>query len=1836
MFERLGSLTFRYRFAIVLAWIVAAAWAVLFAPSLAAEGMTDQTAFLPPYTASMQAHDALEAAFPGSTSASSATLTFSRQGGLTDADRAYIEATAAWLTSDEAPQGLRDAVTTVDTADSRPELASALRSDDGELEMATVNLNTVLAGGAGDVVIGSLRDYLATTGPDGLETHVTGAAGIGSDYLAAIQAGTETTTIVTVILVIVILLLIYRAPLAALVPLVTIGAAFVVARGTLGVLALAGWKVSSLLDTFLVVLIFGVGTDYAIFLISRFREEVAKGDWHDASRATVRRIGAVISASAATVMVGLGAMAFGDFGMIQTTGPALAVGIFVTLIAGLTLAPALLAIFGHYLFWPLHTRTAEEGEPGGFFARLADGVSRRPGVVTIALLAVLLVPIAAVPGMTTNFDVLAELPADSDARAGYEVVTDHMGKGNVFQSTGIVVGGSNSDLTEPASLARLLATMQELGRTEGVAHVTSLVTPDGDGVLPDGLRPSFQLGEMAESLTGDAGGTTAEAEALLDPEVTDGLESATTYLNLLGDAFPDVAAGSEHRAATASLAEAREIVEKARASAVVATQLRELASAMTSPAAAGGGDSGSATASIAIIGDYLDELAAAYPEVTSLPAFVDATAAVAGLEKDVTIGAALDLSDALGSLATHFDDQPDAMLVPESLSGTAAAKEARRKAQAAFEQLPVDLRALSAVFAGRPDDVFVPLGIGGEEGDDIATAVDAFISADRSAARFFVTTTEDPYSETGFAAVRRAQDALADAAPRFGSGAEAHLGGTTAQFADVKWVLGTDMEKVGVITVLGILLVLMLLLRAVVAPLYLVGTVLLSYGTALGLSAWLFESVLGHAGISFYLPILMFVLLVSLGSDYNIFLMSRVREESEGRPIRDGIRIASGRTGAVITSAGLILAGTFGSMATAPLVILFQVGVAVAIGVLIDTFLVRSILVPAITMLFGERAWWPSGSALARRGWPVVVTVPQPAGAPGGMSRRRLGVALAIVTLVPILVAGVFVWAFADRTANLSGVTAAVVNEDAGTSVATADGTQQLTLGADLAEELTTGTEPATFGWVATDAGAAAGGLADGTYGAVLTIPTDFSATIASVRGDAGDARKATLGLQTNDATSYALGTIAQAVSAAIASSTSQTVTASYVDSVLVAVNGAHANVAGAAHRAKGVAASSTDLADGAAGTSAVADEVVTGLDELADGVSAAGDGVGELATGVESLASGTDSIADGAESLADGANAAADGAGSLADGARKLDDGLAMLAATTADLPDQAAALATGADGVATGADGVAAGADGVAAGAKSLSDGLAVLAAGTTGFGAQAAALDNGAASLGSGAASLAAGAGQAATAAGDVAAGAQGLASSITQYTGGVTALAASCTVSGAPDAFCAQLTTLAAGGGALNGGAASLADGTSQLVAGTAGVASGAAGLVTGADQLHAGTSRLAATAPQLESGIAQSAAGAAQLATGAVQLATGAVQLTTGSRRVADGTATFAASVPALAGAIADAADGADELAGGARDVATGVEALASGTDGLAAGARTTAAGASKLADGTAAAATGASKLADGTAAAADGARLVAEEVQGLATDGQAVADDAADLATELRDDASALPTYSEQQRAALGEVVADPVDVEATRLNPVATTEAGLAPSFIAISLWVGALAIYLVVPALLGRLDRRRWWLGALAGFAAGALIGVAQALLTVLVLRFGLGIEVAGLPQLLLWAALAAVVFVAIVQAFVALFEYRGWLVALLLLVLQVAAAGVIVPAATAPGFLQLVNAFMPLGYVIDVARSLIAGAPPTLLPAFAVLAGWLVGSLLVTLTVAFRSATLTAEEEPEPVAA
>jgi len=212
-----------------------------------------------------------------------------------------------------------------------------------------------------------------------------------------------------------------------------------------------------------------------------------------------------------------------------------------------------------------------------------------------------------------------------------------------------------------------------------------------------------------------------------------------------------------------------------------------------------------------------------------------------------------------------------------------------------------------------------------------------------------------PDSAAANATVDRARAAV-HAVP----GANAKVGGATAINADVERYATRDRNVVIPLVLLVVLLILGLLLRAVIAPFVLIATVVLSFGAALGLSALLFKHVFGFAGADTAMPLFVFVFLVALGIDYNIFLMTRVREESKRHGTRLGAITGLGATGGVITSAGLILAGTFATLATLPLVILTEIGVTVAIGVLIDTIIVRSVLVTALTLDIGRWIWWPS------------------------------------------------------------------------------------------------------------------------------------------------------------------------------------------------------------------------------------------------------------------------------------------------------------------------------------------------------------------------------------------------------------------------------------------------------------------------------------------------------------------------------------------------------------------------------------------------------------------------------------------------------------------------------------------------------------------------------------------------------------------------------------------------------------------------------------------------------------------------------------------------------------
>ncbi|MGA7205480.1 MAG: MMPL family transporter [Specibacter sp.] len=190
--------------------------------------------------------------------------------------------------------------------------------------------------------------------------------------------------------------------------------------------------------------------------------------------------------------------------------------------------------------------------------------------------------------------------------------------------------------------------------------------------------------------------------------------------------------------------------------------------------------------------------------------------------------------------------------------------------------------------------------------------------------------------------------------------AGALVGGVSAIALDTNVTAQSDLRKIVPLVLAVILLVLMLLLRSIVAPLVLIGSVVLSYAAAMGVSAIVFNHVFGFPGADATVPLFGFVFLVALGVDYNIFLMTRVREEAKTMGTRAGVLRGLGKTGSVITSAGVVLAATFAALGVIPLLFLAQLAFIVAFGVLLDTVVVRSLLVPALSYDIGRRLWWPS------------------------------------------------------------------------------------------------------------------------------------------------------------------------------------------------------------------------------------------------------------------------------------------------------------------------------------------------------------------------------------------------------------------------------------------------------------------------------------------------------------------------------------------------------------------------------------------------------------------------------------------------------------------------------------------------------------------------------------------------------------------------------------------------------------------------------------------------------------------------------------------------------------
>jgi putative drug exporter of the RND superfamily len=687
-------------------WVVLGVWLIAFfalfplGSKLSGQTTDSTESFLPASAESTEVVRRLEHDFPqGQTD--TGIVVYRAAHGLTPADKQKIlaDAKAIQAAGNDKIHLVEPPVTPFTSGQTQ-----ALISKDGTVAtmVLTTPTNFDKEGDWGKAV----RDITDKNSGD-MQVYVTGNLGFSADAKEVFSNIDTKLLVATVVLVLVLLGSIYRSVLVAITPLIVVFFAYTVAQALIYAYAKSGATVSTNATSILIVLMFGVGTDYSLLLVSRYREELRRiEDKHEAMERAVRRTGPAIFASGMTVALAMLVLTLADNKGTSALGPVFAIGVACAVIAGLTLLPTLLTIFGRRGFWPRRSVVAYDPEHAsqvhqGLWRRFGDRVLQSPGVALLVT-------------------------------------------GTVF------VAGAFG----------LLAYKVDYSSTSFFKHSVESVRGF------DVLRSAFPAGTLAP--------TTILVESGNGPVTPAQIQEARR--RLLG------------------------------------------------------------------------------------------VSGVAGVS---------------GPLQTSRNQQ---------------------------------IASLDLVLKG------------------------------------------DPLDKSSLDIVPRMRDAVADVP----GGTTVLVGGSSAINYDIDNANQHDLELIAPLALLVMAIILGILLRAVVAPLLLLASVVLSFACTLGLSILFIRFVVGDAGFDSSIPIFAFIFLVALGIDYTIFLMARVREEARRYGTREGMLRALSATGPVITSAGIILAGTFSVLMTLPVSFTFDLGFMVALGILLDTFIVRTIMVPAAVELLGDRVWWPS------------------------------------------------------------------------------------------------------------------------------------------------------------------------------------------------------------------------------------------------------------------------------------------------------------------------------------------------------------------------------------------------------------------------------------------------------------------------------------------------------------------------------------------------------------------------------------------------------------------------------------------------------------------------------------------------------------------------------------------------------------------------------------------------------------------------------------------------------------------------------------------------------------
>jgi RND superfamily putative drug exporter len=905
---------------IILCWAVLAVGLGVAGPSLGEVAAERSVPLSPTDAPSYQSMLHIGKVFEQYDSDSSAMVVLEGDDHLGEAAHAFYDEIVAKLLADQ------EHVQNVQDFWSDPMTAAGAQSVDGKSAYVQVFLNGSQGTSASHESVAAVRDIVASVPPPpGITAHVAGNTVLNVDTSVAGHQSMAIMELLSVAVIIVMLLIIYRSIVTMLISMVVIGLELFAAQGVtavaghLNIIGLTPYAVSMV-----TMLSLAAGTDYLIFLLGRYHEARSRGlDTEEAFYDAYRGVSHVILGSGLTIAGACLCLTMTTLPYFQTMGLPCAIAILVTIAAALTLGPAVLAVASRFGLLDPKRQLSARG-----WRKVGTAVVRWPKPIILVTAVVAVIGFVSLMTYVPQYNDQKFTPADMPANLAMGVADRHFSQARMNPE--LLMLEADHDLRNPADMLVIERVAKNVFHMRGIDRVQTITRPLGSPIEHSSIP--FLLGAQ------NAG--TLQAAKFNNENSAQMLEQADELSKTIANMERMYSITKELTETTHSMVgRTHEMVEATQ-------ELRD---------------------HIADFDDFFRPLRNYFywePHCYDIPIChalrsifdtLDGIDTLAGQIQGLTVD--LDRLDELmpqmlSTLPPTIDSMKtmrDFMIATHStMAGTQALQQ--EQAQGATEiGLYFDQAKNDDLFY-LPPDVF--------ENPDFGRALDMFVSPDGKAVRLIVTHQGDPASSEGIEHVRDLQHVVADAIKGTPlATAKVSIAGTASMYADMQDGVVTDLTIAIIASIILIFAIMLLITRSIVAASVIVGTVAASLGTACGLSVLLWQDILG-IGVQWIVIPLSMVILLAVGSDYNLLVVSRLREEIHAG-LNTGIIRGMGATGRVVTAAGLVFAFTMMAMIVSDLRVVGQLGMTIGIGLIVDTLIVRAFMTPAIAAALGRWFWWP-------------------------------------------------------------------------------------------------------------------------------------------------------------------------------------------------------------------------------------------------------------------------------------------------------------------------------------------------------------------------------------------------------------------------------------------------------------------------------------------------------------------------------------------------------------------------------------------------------------------------------------------------------------------------------------------------------------------------------------------------------------------------------------------------------------------------------------------------------------------------------------------------------------